>query len=283
VNEAIFANDGQICISFLLMYHWKVLIVKKLKTMLSVFSTFGNQGLVDLILSKRDYRRLLEAPQKSDFERLGFAPFVLDLDDITNILDSPEVLLMSDEYHVLHKTWLDTISAPRSQFFNQIFDLGNSMGLLIYCYVRLTKPQRVIETGVAAGVSTSILLEALRRNGDDGELISIDITEKVGEVIPTNLRLNWKLEILGKRNYENSFLSILSANSDCEVFLHDSNHSDEWQLFEFENARTELMNCSVLFFDDVSPSLVRYVKQNYPEFQIYIFDEGRKFSGAFFR
>ena len=157
------------------------------------------------------------------------------------------------------------------------------MGLLIYCYVRLMKPQRVIETGVAAGVSTSILLEALQRNGGAGELVSIDITAKVGEVIPTHLRLNWKLEVLSKQSYENSFLSILSKNSACEVFLHDSNHSDEWQLFEFTNARSELVNCSVLFFDDVSPSLVRYIQQNLPEFRIYIFDEGRKFSGAFFR
>lgn len=257
--------------------------INKLKTMFNVFATFGYQGLVDLILSKRNSKGLLAVPQKSDFERLGLTPIVLDSGNIISILKSSEVLVMSDEYLVLQKTWHNQISAPRGQFFNQIFDLGNSMGLLIYCYVRLKKPQRVIETGVAAGVSTSILLEALRRNAEDGALVSIDITEKVGEVIPIDLRSNWKLEVLGKRNYRNSFLSILSINSDCEVFLHDSNHSDEWQLFEFTTVRAELVSCLALFFDDVSPSLVKHVILNYPEFQIYIFDEGRKFSGAFFR
>ena len=258
-------------------------ITSKIKTVISVFATFGLQGLIDLILRKRSSKGKLVAPQRSDFESLGLTAYVLDSKNVTSILNFPEVFVMMEEYRVLHKAWIDKISAPRNQFFNQNFDLGDSMGLLIYCYVRLMKPQRVIETGVAAGVSTSVLLEALQRNQGGGELVSIDITEKVGEVIPIHLKVNWKLEVLSKRNYENSFLSILNKNNDCEVFLHDSNHSDEWQLFEFNNARTELANCSVFFFDDVSPSLVMYVQRNFPDFRIYIFDEGRKFSGAFFR
>ena len=156
------------------------------------------------------------------------------------------------------------------------------MGLLIYCYVRLVRPRIVIETGVAAGVSTSILLEALRKNGNDGRLVSIDVTEKVGEVIPAHLKVNWKLEVLNKRSRENSLVSLLNRNRDCEVFLHDSNHSVEWQILEFTKALGKLKNCSVLFFDDVAPALVGYVKENYPQIQMLILNEGRKFSGAFF-
>ena len=258
-------------------------ITGKIKTVISVVSTFGFQGLIDLIVSKRNAKGKLVAPQQSDFESLGLVPYVLDSKNVTNILNFPEVFGMMEEYFDIYRVWINEINAPRNQFFNQNFDLGESMGLLIYCYVRLMKPQRVVETGVAAGVSTSILLKALQRNGGAGELISIDITEKVGEVVPIHLQLNWKLEVLSKRNRKKSFLSILSENSDCEVFLHDSNHSDEWQLFEFTSVRSELANCSVLFFDDVSLSLVMYIQKNFPEFRIYIFDEGRKFSGAFFR
>jgi hypothetical protein len=265
------------------MYSCDVYLINKIKTMLNVLSTFGLQGLIDLIVSKRNTARKVAAPQATDFEIFGLTPLVLDSKNICEILDYPEIIAISNEYFLLRKTWIDKFSAPRSQFFKQVFDLGDSMGLLIFCYVRLIRPRLIIETGVAAGVSTSILLEALRRNGNDGGLVSIDITEKVGEVIPADLKVNWKLEVLNKRNYENSLVSILVVNRNCEVFLHDSNHSDEWQIFEFTRALDKLKNCSVLFFDDVAPALVGYVKENYPQIQIFILDEGRKFSGVFFR
>ena len=251
--------------------------------MFNVVSTFGIQGLVDLIVSKRNTAEKVAVPKVTDFEMLGLTPLVLDSQNICKILDYPEVFAISNEHLLLRKTWIDMFSAPRSQFFKQVFDLGDSMGLLIYCYVRLMRPRLIIETGVAAGVSTSILLEALRRNGNDGGLVSIDITEKVGEVIPNHLKVNWKLEVLNKRDYKSSLEFLLGANRNCEVFLHDSNHSEQWQIFEFTEAINKLENCSVLFFDDVAPALVGYVKENYPQIQMFILDEGRKFSGVFFR
>jgi predicted O-methyltransferase YrrM len=258
-------------------------IFKKIKTIFNVFKTFGRQGLIDLILSKRNLSAEVAAPKETDFEQLGLKPMILDSQNINEILDFQNVIAISDEYNLLRDSWIEKFSAPRSQFFKQVFDLGDSMGLLVYCYVRLMNPQRVIETGVAAGVSTSIVLEALRRNENDGELVSIDITEKVGEVIPNHLKENWSLEVLSKRNHKNSLVSLLIANQNCEVFLHDSNHSNDWQIFEFTTALDELKNCSVLFFDDVAPLLVGYVKRNHPEIRIYILNEGRKFSGVFLR
>ena len=45
---------------------------------------------------------------------------------------------------------------------------------LIYVIVRLLRPNCIVETGVAAGVSSTFILEALNRN-DRGELYSIDL------------------------------------------------------------------------------------------------------------
>ena len=275
--------SSKIVYSFSPMYSCDVVIINKIRTIFNVFSTFGTQGLFDLIVSKRNTAQKVAAPQVSDFEVHGLTPLLLDSQNIGEILNYPDVSSISTEYFLIRQTWITKFSAPRNQFFKQVFDLGDSMGLLIYCYVRLVRPRIVIETGVAAGVSTSILLEALRKNGNNGQLVSIDVTEKVGEVIPTHLKVNWKLEVLDKRSYENSLISLLDLNHDCELFLHDSNHSVEWQIFEFTKALDKLKNCSVLFFDDVAPALVGYVKENYPQIQMFILDEGRKFSGVFFR
>src|SRR5207253_10228310 len=44
----------------------------------------------------------------------------------------------------------------------------------IWCLIRHLKPKKVIETGVAHGVTSRFILEALERNGD-GHLWSIDL------------------------------------------------------------------------------------------------------------
>ena len=157
------------------------------------------------------------------------------------------------------------------------------MGLLIYCYVRSKKPTLIIETGVAAGVSSSILLEGLRLNGNSGDLVSIDITEKVGEVIPKNLRSSWTLKVLDHRNQETSLINLLRLYNASEIFLHDSDHSGPWQIFEFKEALLNLKMCEVFFFDDISPVLIEYVKTNHRELRIHVLDEGHKFSGVFLK
>ena len=90
--------------------------------------------------------------------------------------------------------------------------------LILYFLVKKLKPKIVIETGVAAGVSSYFILKAMYEN-KKGKLISIDLpnytahkgyinkdgildktytpkTKGVGWVVPENFRKNWQL-ILG--------------------------------------------------------------------------------------
>jgi hypothetical protein len=75
---------------------------------------------------------------------------------------------------------------------------------LLYVIIRTVKPTVVIETEVAAGVSSTYILYALEHN-HDGTLYSIDIRARsfdginilgeVGWFIPKSLRYRWKLLI----------------------------------------------------------------------------------------
>ncbi|ACR41605.1 O-methyltransferase [Saccharolobus islandicus] len=62
------------------------------------------------------------------------------------------------------------------------FGLGEKSSFLIYCLIREIKPQLVIETGVANGISTFLILNAIMKNGN-GKLYSIDISKDVGVIL----------------------------------------------------------------------------------------------------
>jgi hypothetical protein len=68
-----------------------------------------------------------------------------------------------------------------------------------YALIKLLKPEVVVETGVGAGVSSWIILQAMQENGT-GRLVSIDLptpnTEllpEVGYLVPQELRIRWEL------------------------------------------------------------------------------------------
>jgi len=141
-------------------------------------------------------------------------------------------------------------------------------GEILYALVRVLKPSVVVETGVAAGVSSSFILAALARNGR-GELHSIDFPDyeeayfptlgknpiavlppgkSTGFLIPKTLRTRWHLHVGNTRDLLQSVLDSLSS---IDIFLHDSEHTHEMMMFEFETAWSRLKPGGVLLSDDV--------------------------------
>lgn len=72
--------------------------------------------------------------------------------------------------------------------------LHRDEGRLLYALVRVLKPQRVLEIGVADGGSATHILAALAANGQ-GVLTSYDILPGVGASIPAELRSLWTLHV----------------------------------------------------------------------------------------
>ncbi|MCK4321817.1 class I SAM-dependent methyltransferase [candidate division WOR-3 bacterium] len=150
--------------------------------------------------------------------------------------------------------------------------LGYRDGIRLYSLIRKTKPNVLVETGVCNGVSTAFILLALHKN-KMGKLYSIDFPEvegidykkgafwegKGGAVIPHNqepgwaipqyIKKRWKL-ILGKSQEKLPLL--LKELKQIDFFIHDSEHSYECMMFEFNEAFTVLKKNGVLVSDDIT-------------------------------
>jgi predicted O-methyltransferase YrrM len=126
--------------------------------------------------------------------------------------------------------------------------------LLQYAVVRAHKPERILETGVANGVSSAYLLLALQRN-QKGELHSIDVGDgsfvlhgrSTGWLVPDWLRPRWTLHLGDAREYLPQVLDQLGV---VDIFIHDSLHTYEHMKFEYQLAYPHLRRGGVLVSDD---------------------------------
>lgn len=124
-------------------------------------------------------------------------------------------------------------------------------GRCCYAVIRALKPEIVIETGVAHGVSSAYMLAALDRN-DHGHLHSIDLPphdrgaeELVGAGVPDALRPRWTLH----RGMSRSVLpALVTRLGRVDLFVHDSDHTHANMTFEF---RTVDGLARVIIADDI--------------------------------
>jgi len=149
-------------------------------------------------------------------------------------------------------------------------------GALLYGLVRGRRPATVVETGTASGISTTYLLAALARNGS-GRLISIDLPfaadegtditpivagttlalddssplppgKQPGWAVPDDLRDRWELRLGDAREL---LPALLDELGEIDIFFHDSLHTSEHMLFEFDTAWPHLAAGGVLLADDI--------------------------------
>jgi len=149
-------------------------------------------------------------------------------------------------------------------------------GALLYGLVRALQPTVAIETGTASGISTIYLLAALQRNGG-GRLISIDLPfeagvgqelrpliagtsidledssplpqgKEAGWAVPEELRRRWELRLGNAREL---LPATLAEVGEIDLFFHDSLHSRDHMLFEFETAWPRLTPDGFLVADDI--------------------------------
>jgi predicted O-methyltransferase YrrM len=131
------------------------------------------------------------------------------------------------------------------------FEIEKQTGLLLYGLTRLLKPKCVVETGVADGVSTYIVLAALAQNGA-GELHSIDIARDVGCLVDDCQR--WNLHVADSGSVEDVLADLVGALPPIDLFFHDADHRFLPQLCEYETFAASAPPRAVLVSDDVDLS-----------------------------
>lgn len=135
-----------------------------------------------------------------------------------------------------------------------------TLGRWLYAALRVTCPAAVVETGVASGTSSWLILNALARNGT-GALCSIDLPNRdptqpynvgeetaTGRVVPDSLRPRWQLSLGDSRVL---LPKLLAETGPPGLFFHDSDHSLEAMTREFETVLPRLEPGGLIVSDDV--------------------------------
>lgn len=131
----------------------------------------------------------------------------------------------------------------------------NSLARFCNFVCRALAPTVVLETGVAYGVTTSFILEALAVNGK-GKLWSVDLPplaqqadRYVGILIPEELKGRWHL---CRGSAKRILPKLLLSLQQVDIFIHDSLHTYQNMKSEFEAVWPFLRSGGVLMADDVN-------------------------------
>lgn len=118
---------------------------------------------------------------------------------------------------------------------------------LLYTLVRELRPSLVVETGVARGVSSRMILAGLHSNGH-GHLTSIDVYRgrDRAAAVPQRIRDRWSLLDGTSRKHLRRSLA-----DGVDLFVHDSQHTRRNMRFEFFEAWRRLRPGGVLVADDI--------------------------------
>jgi len=139
---------------------------------------------------------------------------------------------------------------------NNEIQLGGSAAFpLLYFLTRKTKPNIVIETGVASGWSSAAILSALKKN-QKGNLFSSDLpyphiegsVDLIGMVVEEKLKDRWKLYLDGDAT---SLPLILSRVGVVELFHYDSQKSSKGRELAWNLIKDRLANDAIVVFDDI--------------------------------
>jgi len=130
---------------------------------------------------------------------------------------------------------------------------------LLYDCVRLLKPQKVIETGVAYGWSTLAILKALSETST-GKLYSVDMpyprknNEKdVGIVVPQYLRKNWFL--FRKPDRPGIIDAVNTASGEIDLCHYDSDKSWWGRHYAYPILWKSLKSKGLFISDDIQDNL----------------------------
>lgn len=169
----------------------------------------------------------------------------------------------------------ELIGKQSGKNYSKNFDCEEGLAAFLYSYVLTKKPAVIVETGVANGITTNIIMRALEETG--GELHSFDIDQKTQNVYRGDGA--WNFHLLTKK-YDSTLRNQVQKIGKVDLWIHDSNHGYTWQAFEYSLAIQSLTHGGTLVSDDIDSSTAWGLASK-SEFKssIGVFDN-RKFFGV---
>lgn len=154
-------------------------------------------------------------------------------------------------------------------------DADASLCRAVWCATVHTRPEVVIETGVAHGVTSRVVLEALTVH-DRGQLWSIDLPHpfnhelhsQIGIAVTDACRVRWSyVEGSSKQRLP----GLITQVGNVQIFIHDSLHTARNTLFEMNQAARVMRPGGVMLVDDISThrGFVTFA-QRHPEYRTIV-------------
>ena len=237
---------------------------KTVRNYINIIKFFFNRKYASTILSKIYSKFFDPKPQLSNKENLEQISKNKISSEAFIQKINPELLKIANE-----ETDIIISDIKKIQERNSKIELGNNYAVEIIYFLMINfKPNIVLETGVAAGLSSRCILEALKKN-EKGKLYSSDFPyfrlknpEKyIGIMVPEKLKKNWHLEILGDdKNIKKFKLKINYA----DIILYDSDKRYSGKVKFFEAVKSLLRSNTIIVIDDLHNDsfFLEYVKKN---------------------
>jgi predicted O-methyltransferase YrrM len=143
----------------------------------------------------------------------------------------------------------------------------------LYWIVRRLKPKTILQTGVSNGLSSAFMMLALAKNGAQGTLHVVDMPAifdpadanwtragaVFGFVIPEGKTSGWMVPDIYSGRFEvltgdakKLLPPLVDRLAAVDMFYHDSDHSYNHMMFEFNEAKRKLAPNSIVVADDIS-------------------------------
>jgi hypothetical protein len=172
------------------------------------------------------------------------------------------------------------------QTYGEYSDAEVSMTRAAWCTVLHQRPSVVVETGVARGVTSRVMLEALDRN-ERGHLWSIDLPHplkkdlhaQIGAAVPSSRRSRWSfVEGSSRRRLP----SLLRSLVQVDLFIHDSLHTARNTRFEMEQTLRVLAPGGIMIVDDIGPhQAFANLARDFPQLETLVCPHSDR-AGSFF-
>lgn len=144
-------------------------------------------------------------------------------------------------------------------------NINTMLGKWLYCSVRALAPETIIETGIAHGNSSMVILNAIHKNGR-GKLYSLDLpnndtnsaynfgkeNSETGWMVPDILQQYWT-KVIG--DSKKTLPELLEKIEKLDYFFHDSDHSYEHMTFEFTTIYPYLNKEGIISSDDINKNV----------------------------
>lgn len=202
---------------------------------------------------------------------------------LTSIYGNNDLLVQSisnswnikiDDIYEGEASYHEMVSRFSNKIYGSSYDCEAGLASFLYAYILRVRPKIIVETGVANGITTNVMMSALEQTG--GVLHSFDIDMRCENVYTGNGK--WFFHHLSKP-FPRSLKQHATGINDIELWIHDSNHGYSWQRFEYELAFGKLSKGGILVSDDIdaSPAYGLIAGKNWVQ-SVGVFDT-RKFFG----